>query len=179
MAHHRILWPLLVLLLLAPFSAAEEQEETLAQGKIPCLAILAKSVEENGGDWATSFHASITTDLTLGVVFPSSIQGEHEVELRLYTPSGHLYQSIRVPVAAPGVSMGTNRTVKDYPMAIRQVVLKPVKYLGKPVYTAEVPFPVGGTLISSNTLYGKWRIEALLDSEKEPCGKPASIQIEE
>ena len=179
MARYLIQFLLASLLFVAPLSAAGEPEETQAEGKIPCIAILAKSVEENGGYWATSFHASRTTDLTLGVALPSSLQGEHEVELRLYTPSGHLYQSIRVPVAAPGASTGTNRTVKDYPMAVRQVVLKPVKYLGRSVYTVEVPFPVGGTLISSNSLYGKWRIEALLDSEKEPCGKPASIQIEE
>jgi hypothetical protein len=179
MARYCILLLVAALLFLAPLPAAEEQTEALAQGKIPCLAILAKSVEENGGEWATSFHASQTTDLTLGIVFPSSIHGEHEVELRLYTPNGNLYQSLRVPVAAPGASTGANRTVKDYPMAIQQVVLKPVKYLGKPVYTAEVHFPVGGTLISSNSLYGQWRLEALLDAEKQLCGKPAYIQIEE
>ena len=180
MARHRILLPLVVLLLALPavLLAADSEQESLAGGRIPCTDILAKSAEEHGGAWATSFHASQTTDLTLAVVFPKSLQGEHEVELRLYTPSGNLYQAIRVPIAEPG-KKAENRIVKGYPMAVRQVVPKPEAYLGTAFLKVEIPFPVGGTLISSNSLYGQWRIEALVDQDKKPCGKPAYIQIEE
>ncbi len=178
MARHRIL--LLAALLLALFAhlVAQAEDEKASAGRIPCTDILAKSAEENGGAWATSFHASVTTDLTLAVIFPKNFQGEHEVEVRLYTPGGDLYQSIRMPIAEPG-RKAENRIVNGYPRAIRQVVPKPEAYLGTALLKVEIPFPVGGTLISSNSLYGQWRIEALVDQDKKPCGKPVYIQIEE
>jgi hypothetical protein len=179
MARYRIFLALTALLLTLPaLLAAEAEEEALAGGRIPCTRILAKSAEENGGAWSTSFHASRTTDLTVAVFFPKAFQGEHELELRFYTPRGNLYQSIRVPIAEPG-RKAENRPVKGYPMAIRQVVPKPEAYLGTAFFSVEIPFPVGGTLISTNSLYGQWRIEALVDQDKKPCGKPAYLQIEE
>lgn len=180
MARNRILL-LLAALLLAwqALPAADDEGEAMAGGgRIPCTDILAKSAEENGGAWATSFHASMTTDLTLAVIFPKNFQGEHEVELRLYTPGGDIYQSIRVPIAEAG-RKAENRVVNGYPRAIQQVVPKPEAYLGTALLKVEIPFPVGGTLISSNSLYGQWRIEALVDQDKKPCGKPVYIQIEE
>jgi hypothetical protein len=172
----RLLALMTALLAVSGILAAADVPE--AGGKIPCLVVLAKSAEEHGGTWASSFHASRTTDLTLAVVLPKTLEGEHEVELKIFTPRDNLYQSIRVPMAAPGKTP-ENRTVASYPMAIKQLRLAQEDYKGKPYYKAEISFPVGGTLITTNSLYGQWRIEAYLDGEKKPCGPPTYLQIEE
>jgi len=180
MARYRFILPVVALLLMLPAGsiAAAEEDPSLAAGRIPPIFILAKSAEEHNGAWASAFHASRTTDLTLAVILPGNTQGEHEVELRIFTPRGHLYQSIRVPLAPPGKSP-ENRTINGYPMAVPQVALKPEAYRGKTFLKAEIPFPVGGTQISTNSLYGRWRIEAYLDGNRKPSGDPTSLQIDE
>ena len=54
-----------------------------------------------------------------------------------------------------------------------------VSYLNQRFYRVDVPFPVGGTLITSNGLCGKWRITAHLDGADDACGAAAQIVITE
>ena len=67
---------------------------------------------------------------------------EHTLRLRLYTPSGFLYQVLAVPVEA-----GRN--------GLRRV---------------EARLPVAGTSIMASGLYGRWTIVPQLDDSSEPCG---------
>jgi hypothetical protein len=66
---------------------------------------------------------------------------EHTVRLRLYTPSGFLYQVLAVPVAA---NRGHRRV--------------------------EARLPVAGTSIMASGLYGRWTVVPQLDDSSEPCG---------
>ena len=66
---------------------------------------------------------------------------EHTLRLRLYTPSGFLYQVLAVPVAAS--------------RAHRRV---------------EARLPVAGTSIMASGLYGRWTVVPQLDDSSEPCG---------
>jgi hypothetical protein len=66
---------------------------------------------------------------------------EHTVWLRLYTPSGFLYQVLAVPVAA---NRGHRRV--------------------------EARLPVAGTSIMASGLYGRWTVVPQLDDSSEPCG---------
>ena len=66
---------------------------------------------------------------------------EHTLRLRLYTPSGFLYQVLAVPVAA---DRGHRRV--------------------------EARLPVAGTSIMASGLYGRWRVVPQLDDSSVPCG---------
>ena len=66
---------------------------------------------------------------------------EHTLRLRLYTPSGFLYQVLAVPVAA---NRGHRRV--------------------------EARLPVAGTSIMASGLYGRWTVVPQLDDSSEPCG---------
>jgi hypothetical protein len=66
---------------------------------------------------------------------------KHTLRLRLYTPSGFLYQVLAVPVAASRVH--------------RRV---------------EARLPVAGTSIMASGLYGRWTVVPQLDDSSEPCG---------
>lgn len=150
-----------------------------AAAGIPCARIVFSSPEETPGTFSDHFSATHTVDMTVSILFnPRDMKTEHVVELRFYTPKGNLYQSIAVPVAAMGKQPET-RMLADYPRAKAQVVptivvKKDVKYA-----KADFPFPVGGTLIVSNSLYGQWRVEAYVDGEAAPCGAPAYFYIYE
>ncbi len=54
------------------------------------------------------------------------------------------------------------------------VIPQEVSYLNQRFYRVDIPFPVGGTLITSNGLYGKWRITAHLDGADDALrrGRP-------
>jgi hypothetical protein len=65
----------------------------------------------------------------------------HTLRLRLYTPSGFLYQVLAVPVAADRVH--------------RRV---------------EARLPVAGTSIMASGLYGRWTVVPQLDDSSAPCG---------
>jgi hypothetical protein len=65
----------------------------------------------------------------------------HTLRLRIYTPSGFLYQVLAVPVAA---NRGHRRV--------------------------EARLPVAGTSIMASGLYGRWTVVPQLDDSSEPCG---------
>jgi hypothetical protein len=67
------------------------------------------------------------------------------VEFRVFTPRGYLYQSLAVPVAA-AASSHRRPPARD----VRSTLL------------------VAGTAITTNSLYGRWAVEARIDGQ--PCG---------
>jgi len=152
-----------------------EEEKTLAT---PCYMVLASSAEETGGRWASEFSAAKTVDLTLTVVLEKAPTKEQVLELRIFAPSGNLYQSLACPVALPG-RKAELRPVPGYPRPKKQLVPRTLTYEGKRYYRVDFAFPVGGTMITSNGLYGKWQIVPYLDGQPIPCGKPALIAIRE
>ena len=163
-------------LALAVAGAAVEDEKVMAK---PCAYVLASSPEEHTNAYASKFSAGRTVDLTLSVLLPTTFTGEHRLALRVYTPNGSLYQELAVPVASPGTAKAQGlqtRTLPGYPRAKKVVIPQEVSYL---FYRVDVPFPVGGTLITSNGLYGKWRITAHLDGADDACGAAAQIVITE
>lgn len=154
---------LTVLLLGATTGAAEQ----------PCASILAGSREETKESWGHSFSASRTTDVTFAVLLKEGFSGDHLLELRLFTPSGHLYQSIDVPIGETAAT----RQVNGYARPLKVRKPQPTVHANGRYSRVEIPFPVGGTSISTNSLYGRWRVQAYLDGSTEPCGTPTYIQI--
>jgi hypothetical protein len=94
-----------------------------------------------------SFSATRTIDLQLGAEPRRGAGQDARLELRLYTPLGHLYQTLRA--TPPGRHRA--RAAHHGPMA----------------WTATLP--VAGTAIVNHSLYGRWRVEAHLDGSPRPC----------
>jgi hypothetical protein len=122
-----------------------------------------------------SFAASRVDDLVFTVLLAMPFLEEHTLSLRLYTPTGALYQTLDVPVAPPGKAPG-ERALKGYPFPVKEVPARPVGNSGAQ-HTVEVRFPVGGTLIVQSGLYGVWRAVPYLDGAKEPCGSGVSFRL--
>jgi hypothetical protein len=101
------------------------------------------------------FSASKVLDLEFWVVLPSTnATSGRSVELKLFTPSGHLYQTLAASVAA--------RPVAGRPPRFQTVTLR---------------LPVAGTPIVNNSLYGQWSAEAYLGGSTSPCARARKFQI--
>jgi hypothetical protein len=84
--------------------------------------------------------------------FWSEDQAAHVVTFRVFTPNGHLYQEVRV-VHRPESSNDE------------------VTLIGS--------FPVAGTAIATNSLYGRWKVVPYLDRNAVACAAASFFTIAE
>lgn len=104
------------------------------------------------------FSASKVLDLEFWVVLPSrSSTPGPSLELKLFTPKGHLYQTLTAPVPQRAGAGGAGR-----PRRFQTITMR---------------LPVAGTTIVNNSLYGKWTAAAYLDGGASPCAKARSFQM--
>jgi len=106
------------------------------------------------------FSAGQILDLELEVRLPvkqfrEQHVGRHRVELKLYTPSGNLYQTLFLPFDV------------DVPEKARKN-----RYL-----STSAMLPVAGTSIVTSSLYGEWTILGYVDGATKSCGKPKRIKL--
>jgi hypothetical protein len=165
---------------LAASASAEHQKPRLRN-----LITVVTSPEQTGRR-ILSHHFSATEilDLELHVLFPRSLVGEHDVTLKVFTPNGHLYQTLAVPIVGQDphgkdVQAEHLRRVDGFPHPMKVKKLKHVRWLGKHYSHASVLFPVAGTSIVTSSLYGRWSVEAYLDGDPEPSGRARHFRIRE
>ena len=123
-----------------------------------------------------SFSATRILDLTFTVLFPTTLEGEHVAELRVFTPDAQLYRSLAMPFAR-GAQPNAARPVEGYARPVPQQPLKQVSRGSGLFAAASTTFPVGGTDIVSSGLYGRWRVEAYLDGAEQRCAPAASFTL--
>ena len=91
-----------------------------------------------------------------------------QLELKLHTPRGYLYQVLTVPFAG-GKSGGVER--RRVPGNPRLLVERELRIAGPGTYRVSARLPVAGTWITTNSLYGEWRVEAHIDGAASPSGR--------
>jgi len=107
-----------------------------------------------------TFSAAEVLDLEFQVVIPANASSAGpSLELKLFTPKGHLYQTLAVPAAsqASGTAAPPKRRARYRTVTAR--------------------LPVAGTTIVNNSLYGTWKAEAYVDGERTACAKARSFVI--
>lgn len=121
----------------------------------------------------TAISAATTDDVTVAVVLPFPLSEERVLRLEYLTPRGHRYQVVAAPLS------GTPKLVHlpGYPRPIPARVPARVQVDGRPASRVEFSFPVGGTSITANSLYGTWQVVPYLDDEERPCGPPATLEV--
>jgi hypothetical protein len=99
------------------------------------------------------YSAMKTSDLEFIVTAPERCFSDR-LELWVTTPGGHVYQALRLALPERenhGRHGDGERRSRDA--------------------RASVLFPVRGTLITTNGLYGRWKVEPHVDRDKQPCGR--------
>ncbi len=116
-----------------------------------------------------TFSVRRVLDLLFVMAFPEhSVPGDRVIRFIVRTPRGRVYQKIDVPLGTPGRTPGV-RMLPGYRYPLKESPARMVRGpSGRMVVTA-VPFPVGGTVIQQNGLYGTWRVEADVMRTRRPC----------
>ncbi len=138
----------------------------------------AKSLSADSLRTRSSFSAARTTDIIFHVLFEGMPGDEHVVTLKVYTPHGFLYRTLDVPIA-PGkgnAPMGTRR-LTGYPYPVKVQAPHDVTVDGNHYASVDVSFPVAGSSIVTNSLYGRWRVEVYMDGAKQPCPGATTFDI--
>ncbi|MHB0971491.1 MAG: hypothetical protein ACYC7A_05660 [Thermoanaerobaculia bacterium] len=152
--------------------------EVFAQG---CVGIATNSQQHSGGQFTESFSATEVLDIDLWVLFtPGSVKrfaDDHTVEVKIFTPRGYLYQSIAIPFSSTASKKGKGRKLDGYPHPIATTVLQDVAWKNGKYLGTNVRLPVGGTMITTSSLYGTWSAEAYVDGEPLRCSQPAKFTI--
>jgi hypothetical protein len=113
------------------------------------------------------FSATRILDLRLAVQMRSRLTGRHVLELKVFTPRGHLYQTLTAPFTS---TRPRARWVDGHPSPLTEQVPQEVGTGAGRTYEVAATLPVGGTAIQSNSLYGQWQVLAYLDGNTQACG---------
>jgi hypothetical protein len=150
-----------------------------------CLAVAVSSPEAPKKRGA--FSATQILDLQFGALLRKRVTGEHVINLKVYTPKGHLYQQLDVPFTGLPVTVGTGgaeaaaaprmRRVDGYPQPLPEQPLVAVKTSAGRAYQVTTRLPVAGTSIMTSSLYGKWKVVPHLDGNLKPCGAATAFTI--
>ena len=147
-------------------------------GESVCPRFAISSVEEPDVFDIGKYSAVKTTDIKVHVIFPTEFKEEHVISLKFFTPAGHLYRQIDVPVTPEIGREGTqSRRLPGYPYPVTVAVPEVRRVEGELAPSIEVRFPVGGTSIVTSSLYGMWRVNGMVDGVELRCFRPMSFGI--
>lgn len=150
------------LLIATPASAAPEAPT--------CEALHVVSPQTVQTEKLPRFATTQIVDLDFNVVFPTTFGGKHVVHVELFTPNGHIYQRLDVPVDDNG-KKATRRALKGYPRPVNVRPLQPFVVDNRQAKVARVRLPVAGTSIVKNGMYGTWKARAIVDGAKQACAE--------
>ncbi|HEX8172989.1 MAG TPA: hypothetical protein VF824_20820 [Thermoanaerobaculia bacterium] len=148
-----------------------------------CVGVAFGSEQKNKGKFDAVFSATQVIDVDLSVLFhPGTVKqyaGNHKVEVRIYTPRGHLYQSMTVPFTADASRKGSHVAIEGYPQTLETQLLEEVTTASGKQLRAFVRLPVAGTPIVTSSIYGTWSAQAYVDDAPIACSKPATFRVTE
>jgi hypothetical protein len=147
-----------------------------------CAQVVVGSEQLNKGQFTSSFSASSILDVDISATFvPGTTKrfesGNHVVEVRVYTPHNYLYQTISVPFTADPKRTGQTIRLEGYPHPLPIQQMRTVKQGNSSVMAVSARLPVGGTMISANSLYGVWTAQVYVDGETLPCSQAAKFTV--
>jgi hypothetical protein len=137
----------------------------------PRLMLLVRSPQLSAPPQDATFRVTEILDLEFLALLPFNVRGRHLLELKVYTPNGHLYQILTTPIASrPPLAAAPRRlrAVSGYPRPLEEQPLVPMRFAGSRVHGARARLPVAGTWIVSSSLYGRWRVDGHLDHSPTP-----------
>jgi hypothetical protein len=134
------------------------------RGSGRCYAVRVHPAEAEGrngnnGRSGRSISATAAKDLVIEVSVPDAAASS-PVQVKLFTPRGRLYQVIEAHAGESEMLDGGGRGRRGR---------------GR---TLEALFPMAGTPVVTNALFGEWRAEVYLDGAETPCLRPLEFVIE-
>jgi len=192
--------PLLAVLLLAAQAGGTTPEAvpSAARAYPVCVGVRVTASDQALPPKNLTFSSRETLDLLLRPRVRLDLQGEHLMQLKVYTPGGFLYQVITLPFVGAGLSDGRDRpthvtngaaaratdpppprVVPGFPRPLETQRLVPAAgdAAARAQYELRARLPVAGTSITLSSLYGTWSVQPYLDGHTEPCGPATKFTI--
>lgn len=171
---------LIASLLLTATQAAESAAPAETVTRRECDAVLVASPGKKARGPGQVYSATRILDLEFRTLLRRRPQGPRTLQLKLYTPRGHLYQVLTVPFGVGTAAGGPQkRWVEGHPQPLDEQTAVPVSADGGRRYSVRAVLPVAGTTIMVNSLYGEWKAEPHLDGQSSPCGPAAQFVIDQ
>ncbi len=146
-----------------------------------CVSVAFGSEQKNGGAFDDTFSATQIVDLDLSILVSRHAArrfGEqHPLEFRVFTPKGHLYQTLSVVVTADAGKRGREVRLHGHHGSRRVTVFSEVVHRQGRYLKASARLPVAGTPMIANGLYGAWTVQAFVDGEAVPCAPEATFTL--
>ncbi len=163
---------------LAQDKGSSDSQDTNKPALGGCAGLSVKATPKKGSA-TQGFSVRQVLDLNFRVRLAASAT-PGSLEMRYFTPSNHLYQSVLVPIAAEA-SLEAERSLQGYPFPVKVSKVEPdpdASARGASAFrsVATPAFPVAGTMIVNNSLYGVWRAEAWLEGASAPCSLSFAIK---
>ena len=154
-------------------------EVVRSPGRASCATVMV--VTPKGKPTRSAFSVTRILDLELRAHVRPLPAGPHLLELKLYTPHGHLYQVFPVAFEGAVSSQGVVAPQAAWQAAYRDgLPLRPAPLVQADRATRQrvvATLPVAGTSIVAASLFGRWRVDAHLDGAAESCGTPAFFRL--
>jgi hypothetical protein len=117
----------------------------------------------------TGFSARVILDLNLRITLRGTATPE-ALQVDYFTPNGHLYQRVDVPVAAEAAQEQV-RTLHGYrfPVKVSRVRAAKAADGSRARQVDAPPLPVAGTNIVANSLYGQWKVTVRPSGSSTVC----------
>jgi hypothetical protein len=160
-----VLSALVALGLAGPASPAAASGE--AAPRMSCIAVEIVSPQDSSRQGRVpEFSASAIIDIRFTAVLRRP--DDHGlVRLKLFTPRGHLYQTLSVPFVANGAAAPQARNIDGSSRSTLEQRAEPAATAAD--YRVEARLPVAGTLIANEGLFGRWTVEPWLEGASTPC----------
>jgi hypothetical protein len=191
--------PLTALLVLAGQVGGATAATLPPRSALQCAGVRVTASDQTAPPKDMTFSSRETLDLLFRPRVKQNLQGEHLMQLKVFTPGGFLYQVLTVPFVGETQSGGrerpgwvTNRmsekrenadtpptrVVPGFPRPLEvQRLVPPGGARGE--YELRARLPVAGTSITLSSLYGTWSVQPYLDGAAEPCGPATRFKIRE
>jgi len=168
---------LLAVLAVATGAAADEPPACISvtvSADVPSSVVFVDGFETGGIEpWigsTSAFSATEILDIVFEADFVVGFNGDALLELKVYTPNGHLYQVLVAPVSSEPSKRGSRVRVAGFPYPLpTQIVAKTIGELAAPV--PSMSLPVAGTQIVATSLYGTWEVRPYLSGQAADCGE--------
>ena len=116
------------------------------------------------------FSVRDTLNIYINLYWPKN-ESEHIVTLKYFTPKGYFYEEEKYPIAINNTER-VRVQIPGYRFPKRVILAKSSPISSFNVINRKItsiPFPIGGTYISKNKLFGMWKVKIYVDNNKDPC----------
>jgi hypothetical protein len=117
---------------------------------LPCPTVEVQKAGERRAPRKPIFSARQVGDLEFVLTYSHRLTGRR-IELKLLTPSGHLYQTLTQTLGPPRHRHPSGQT--------------------------SLRLPVSGTLIEHSSLFGNWRADTFIDGSPSACRHPLRFTL--